>query len=140
MKRRSTGRSPLFVLRRCQRNIKAPLLIPGKCATDEVREAMKVILSDSVRYRSYKEIMSRPVTQEVCQSGQGYFWLHYDITGSNAVPLIDDNHNDIPDFVERGAIIADSCWRYEVLEPWSLAPAIRRNLGGWRRQIRHIFS
>jgi hypothetical protein len=104
--------------------------VPGKCATDEVREAMKVILSDSIRYKSYKEVLSRPVTQEVCQSGLGYFWLHYDITGSNAVPLTDDNHNDIPDFVERAAIIADSCWRYEVLKLGHLPPPSDGTLGG----------
>ncbi len=104
--------------------------VPGKCATDEVREAMKVILSDSDRYKSYKEVLSRPVTQEVCQSGQGHFWLHYDITGSNAVPLIDNNNNDIPDFVERGAIIADSCWRYEVLNLGHLPPPSDGAVGG----------
>jgi hypothetical protein len=104
--------------------------VPGKCATDEVREAMKVILSDSARYKSYYEVLSRPVTQEVCQSGLGYFWLHYDITGDNAVPLIDDNNNEIPDFVERGAIIADSCWRYEVLKLGHLPPPSDGTQGG----------
>ncbi|TFH64081.1 MAG: hypothetical protein E4G91_06935 [Candidatus Zixiibacteriota bacterium] len=104
--------------------------VPGKCATDEVREAMKVILSDPDLYKSYKEVLSRPVMQEVCESGQGHFWLHYDITGSNAVPLIDDNHNEIPDFVERGAIIADSCWRYEVQNLGHLPPPSDGTLGG----------
>jgi hypothetical protein len=104
--------------------------VPGKCATDEVREAMKVILSDPDRYKSYKEVMSRPVAQVVYQSAMGYFRLHYDTTGSSAVPLIDNDHDGIPDFVERAGTTADSCWRYEVLNLGHLPPPSDGTLGG----------
>ena len=104
--------------------------VPGKCATDEVREAMKVILSDPDRYGAYKEIMSRPITQAVFSSGRGYFWLHYDTTGNNAVPVADADHDGFPDFVERAGAYADSCWRYDVNDLGHLPPPSDATLGG----------
>jgi hypothetical protein len=105
-------------------------IVPGKCATGEVRDAMKVILSDPDQYATYKEIMSRPTTQAVFSSARGYFWLHYDTTGINAVPLLDADNDRFPDFVERAGAYADSCWRYDVSNLGHLPPPYDATLGG----------
>ena len=47
-------------------------------------------------------------------SGSGKFLLHYETTGSNAVPSDDNNGNGVPDYVEWTAAAADSSWRHEV--------------------------
>jgi hypothetical protein len=106
------------------------ITVPGKCATDEVREAMNLILSDSVLYKSYKEIMSRPTTQAIFSSARGYFWLHYDTTGNSAVPLADIDHDGFPDYVERAAAYADSSWHYNISTLGHLPPPSDGSLGG----------
>ncbi len=104
--------------------------VPGKCATDEVREATKIIMSDSTAYKSFRDILSRPVTQVAYQSPQGYFWLHYDTSGTHAVPLADGNGNGVPDYIDHAASYADSVWRYEVQDLGFLPPPADGTQGG----------
>ncbi len=45
----------------------------------------------------------------------GFFKLHYNDTGVNAVPLADDNSNGVPDFVEKCAAYLDTSHTKHVL-------------------------
>lgn len=47
-------------------------------------------------------------------SASGIFELHYETSGSDAVPPDDNNGNGVPDYVEWTAAAADSSWRHEV--------------------------
>jgi hypothetical protein len=103
---------------------------PGKCGTDQIREAMNILESNPEQYRTYRDILSRPGTQVTYQSGLGYFWLHYDTTGGHAVPAQDVDENGIPDFIERACEYADSSWRYEVTVLGHLPPPSDGAQGG----------
>ena len=50
----------------------------------------------------------RPILDAYYQSPSGHFWIHYDLTGTNAPSLTDNNANGIPDYVESAAEAADS--------------------------------
>ena len=63
------------------------------------------------------ESMSRtisPQSSESYQSSSGKFTIHYQTSGSGAVPPDDQNNNGIPDYVEEAAAAADSSYRHEV--------------------------
>ena len=47
-------------------------------------------------------------------SPSGNFLIHYETSGSNAVPSEDSNNSGIPDYVESTAFAADSSYRYQV--------------------------
>ena len=49
-------------------------------------------------------------------SPSGKFVINYETTGSNAVPLLDANTNNIPDYVEEAAMAADSSYQKEIIE------------------------
>lgn len=51
---------------------------------------------------------------ETYLSPSGKFQLHYETSGTHAVPPEDNNANNIPDYVEWTAAAADSSWRHEV--------------------------
>ena len=54
--------------------------------------------------------MVRPSTAYTYTSPSGFFLLHYDITGPDAVPTTDDNSNGIPDYIEKCAAYCDTSW------------------------------
>ncbi|MDD4051183.1 MAG: dockerin type I repeat-containing protein [candidate division Zixibacteria bacterium] len=56
------------------------------------------------------QYLSRPGTQAAYDSPAGFFKIHYDTTGPEAVPAQDDDLDGIPDYVERTAQYADSSW------------------------------
>jgi hypothetical protein len=47
-------------------------------------------------------------------SPSGRFRIFYETDGRNAVPLDDNNSNNIPDYVEKAAVMADSSYRHQV--------------------------
>jgi len=57
---------------------------------------------------TYNQMMVRPTTSYTYDSPSGFFKLHYEITGDDAVPTDDDNSNGIPDYVEKCAVYCDS--------------------------------
>ena len=82
---------------------------------------------------------TRPVRESFYISPSGHFYVHYDTTGINAPALLDDNSNNIPDYVESVGIIADSAYnvlvnimKYEV-EPFD-------GEGGYDIYIKHYGS
>lgn len=52
--------------------------------------------------------MNRPTKQVIYDSPSGYFDIHYDTSGGEAVPPQDLNGNSVPDYVERIGIYCDS--------------------------------
>ncbi len=58
----------------------------------------------------------RPSATFTHDSPSGFFTLHYDTLGDDAVPTADTNGNEVPDFVERCAAYCDtSLTRHQVL-------------------------
>ena len=57
---------------------------------------------------TYQQMMVRPATTYTYDSPGGFYKLHYEISGDDAVPTDDDNSNGIPDFVEKCAAYCDS--------------------------------
>lgn len=49
----------------------------------------------------------RPANTHFADSKEGNFRVHYDITGRNAVPSIDEDNNNIPDFIDSVLYYAD---------------------------------
>lgn len=112
-----------------------------KCFTERLRDAQEVIQANPALYQTYAKILrARPVTEFSYQSPGGYFWLHYDTTGANAVPLADTNGNFIPDHVERAAQISDSVWHYQVIDLGYLPPPSDGTLGGGADQYDIYFQ
>jgi len=58
--------------------------------------------------------LARPAGTYTYNSPGGHFKLHYDVSGGNAVPTTDNNHNGVPDYVENVANYCDSVWRTEI--------------------------
>ncbi len=58
-----------------------------------------------------KVLLARPEREFSYDSPEGHFKIHYDTSGTDMVPLTDDNTNGIPDYVENLALYADSSYR-----------------------------
>ncbi|WP_441000803.1 T9SS type A sorting domain-containing protein [Fodinibius sp. SL11] len=91
--------------------------IPLKCGTpatsDFHRHKSELSVSTVNRIQS---ALSPPGMQasETYQSPSGNFSIHYERSGSHAVPPEDANSNGIPDYVEEVAAAADSTYRHQV--------------------------
>ncbi len=59
----------------------------------------------------------------------GFFKLHYDVTGTHAVPSADTNSNSTPDYIERMAAYCDSSWQKHLALGF-LEPPSDNGLGG----------
>lgn len=55
-----------------------------------------------------------PERQKTVQSPSGKFSLHYDTSGTNAVPLEDISGNGIPDFIDSASVFFDYAWQVEI--------------------------
>ncbi len=86
---------------------------PQRYVTRDVTMALRDIrinwnqLSDSTQ-RIVSSILTRWNTAFTYVSPGGFFRLHYDTNGANAVPAADGDHDGIPDYVEKCAAYADS--------------------------------
>ena len=61
-----------------------------------------------------KQNEAQIMSADTMMSASGRFQLLYETTGDNAVPLVDENENGIPDYVELAAEYADSSWNHLV--------------------------
>lgn len=90
---------------------------PIKCGTPAITDFYKnrQKLSGST-ISEIKSMMKPPTIQssETYQSASGNFEIHYETSGSHAVPQADENENGIPDYVEEVASAADSSYRHQV--------------------------
>ena len=94
-----------------------------KCATDQIRQALGIIEGKPGSYSTAAGILAtRPQTQFYFDTPGGHFRLHFDTSGTNAIPTADNDFNGIPDYIDRAAGIADSSWRYEVNQLGNLPP------------------
>ncbi len=103
----------------------------SKCATDDLVEAFNLILNKPEELSAYSRMfMARPTTQWYIESTLGYFRLHFDTVGPNSIPLADADSNGLPDYIERAADFADSCWLYEVVTLGHYPPVSDGDQGG----------
>jgi hypothetical protein len=76
-------------------------------------------------------MLTRPSQTYSIVSPEGHFRIHYDLSGSNAVPSTDvDPADGIPDFVQWIADYADSSYRTEIIGLGQLTPPSDGTLGG----------
>jgi hypothetical protein len=84
----------------------------GKDATDIFFEARAYLGEMAPDERSLaSKYLARPGNAYSFDSPEGHFKIHYDRTGTNAVPLTDSDGDGIPNYVEWLASYADSSWR-----------------------------
>ncbi len=74
--------------------------------------------------------MTRPSKQTNYDSPQGYFNIHYDTTGPEAVPPQDLDGDKIPDYVERIGLYCDSARAVYLDHMGFLPPPIDTSLAG----------
>ncbi|MFQ5452569.1 MAG: MXAN_6640 family putative metalloprotease [Candidatus Zixiibacteriota bacterium] len=67
------------------------------------------LLSDETR-TAITQALIRWETDSVYYSPSGFFKLHYNIVGQNAVPSEDNDFNNIPDYIEKCAAYCDSSY------------------------------
>jgi len=90
--------------------------VPSRCGTMIIREALLGMSTFTPRIQAgITEALARPSRVYNYDSPGGYFKIHYDVSGTHAVPTADDNTNGIPDYVENLALYADSSWEHEVI-------------------------
>ncbi len=82
---------------------------PGRCATTELIYIRNnwTLLSASTQ-STFSAAMLRATTTFIYDSPGGFFKLHYDTSGSDAVSPIDNDFNGIPDYIDRCASYMDS--------------------------------
>ncbi len=113
--------------------MKNPESLPAGYISDETlpeRCGSRVTLEVLRNWNSYSTFtqatlaaaLARPAQQKSYPSPDGYFLIHYDTAGPNAVPLDDDDFSEVPDYVENLALYSDSSWRTEVLQLGYLPP------------------
>ncbi len=124
--------------------IRSPELIPaqyrpdeaivGRCATPIVKEALQQApgFSPQIQAAIYQEL-DRPVRAYTYDSPEGYFKIHYDLSGLHGVPTEDLDGSGVPDFIERIALYADSSWRHEIFNHGFRQPPTDDGAGGDNR-------
>lgn len=60
------------------------------------------------------DIFEREIMQGVVVSTSGHFAVHYDVNGFNAVSNIDNNQNNIPDYIDSVVYYIDKAYEDEV--------------------------
>ena len=86
-----------------------PMLKSATALLAEVRDNWDIFSPD--QKLALSSMMARPSKQSNIVSPDGYFRVHYDSTGPEAVPPQDADADLIPDYVERIALYADSSRR-----------------------------
>jgi hypothetical protein len=91
---------------------------PSKCGTPVILEIQRAweSLKPGTQHQ-LRAYFQRPPTQRTFSSPDGYFKIHYDISGQHAVyqPSVDIDPSDgVPDYVNRCAEICDHCWITEI--------------------------
>lgn len=89
----------------------------SKCATEVLLEAQRILPELSADNQTLLKslLLARPSATASYNSPGGWFKIHYNTTGSNAIPTADVSPaNGIPDYAEWLAAYADSSWRTEI--------------------------
>ena len=103
-----------------------------KCATDVLLEAQRTWNEISTSGQlTLTALLVRPSATYTYDSPGGKFKIHYNTTGTDAVPTSDvAPANGIPDYVEWLASYADSSYRAEVITLAQFEPPSDGTLGG----------
>ena len=81
------------------------------CGTPLVLRAIEAQKNYSSEYRPLlAKALARPSLSHKVTSPSGRFLLHYEIEGINAVDPLDENGNNLPDYIDIAATIIDSMW------------------------------
>jgi len=97
----------------------APAKMASRFATasaEPLKSGTELILEVRANWDSFSKdqqaelssYLSRPSLANEMVSTSGFFRIHYEISGPEAVPVADTNGNSIPDYVERAAMYCDS--------------------------------
>jgi len=97
---------------------------------------MNILAQGGPRTPKEREIMSAypcadrtPKQQNLVTSG-GHFRLHYDVSGRDSVPVIDQNSNGIPDYIDSANYYLEMAWDVEVNQyKFDAPPSDNRGLG-----------
>ena len=101
------------------------------CGTPVVLGALDAVDASSDEYgRVLGKALQQPILGESTASPSGHFLIHYDVSGSDAVDLTDDDDNGIPDYIDLVGAAVDSAWRLEVDQLGYRAPPSDRGAGG----------
>ena len=124
--------------------IKSPEKLPDKykslsatLAPEELREATLAIIDVKLNWDSYNPATQQALTSALERvaaaftyiSPSGFFKLHFDTLGVDAVPAADTNANLVPDFVEKCASYLDTSLTKH-LELGYLTPPSDGGMGG----------
>lgn len=89
--------------------------LPLRCATPlAVAAANARSGADPLTDRLLARALQRPFLEHEIVSPAGYFRVHYDVDGREAVDPTDDDGNGVPDYVDLTAMIADSAWQVQI--------------------------
>lgn len=72
----------------------------------------------------------RPELHKLYKSQKGYFLIHYDTSGINAVDMSDKDNNGIPDYIDSVAYYFDYSYEYQVISLMMLSPIPDSGKGG----------
>ena len=101
------------------------------CGTPVVNEALAALDESGPEYRrQLLKTLQRPILSESAVSPSGHFRIHYDTSGRDAVDIVDEDGNDIPDFIDEAATALDSAWKLEVDELGYRPPPSDGGAGG----------
>jgi hypothetical protein len=103
----------------------------SRCGTEVILDALQNPTDLSLRSQlQLAAALARPSTSFFYDSPEGYYRIHYNTSGSHAVPATDTNSNSIPDLVENLALYADSSHRTLVFNYGYSAPPSDGTMGG----------
>ena len=101
------------------------------CGTPLILQASQASQYLSSDYgRRLAKILARPFTERELVSPSGNFRVHYDLTGSKAVSLTDDDGNSVPDYIDEVIRTLDQTWALQVDSLGFDPPPTDGGLGG----------
>lgn len=102
----------------------AEIRIGSRTATLAIRDVMQQL--DQLKPETQQQVtqaLTRFSTTFNIVSPSGYFRLHYDTMGANAVPTADANTNGVPDYVEQCAAYCDTSLDVHIQLGYLLPPS-----------------
>ncbi|MCC7264798.1 MAG: hypothetical protein IT369_19955 [Candidatus Latescibacteria bacterium] len=86
---------------------------PRRCGTPLIVEARHTVRDPALRAK-LAQSLARPQLPYSYRTPSGYFRVHYDLMGRDAVDPADTDGDRVPDYVEEAATALDEAWKLEV--------------------------
>jgi hypothetical protein len=100
-----------------------PAVAAPRCATMELQTTRQLLpYLPQAQKQAFETLFARPTLAFSMTSTSGRFRIHYDTSGSNAVPAGDADQNGIPDFVDGVAEAYDMSYQLEIADLGYQAP------------------